>query len=131
MKVASTIQLLVVFLAPLAASTAEITVFPQIKLTGANEIAPFIDVPFGSGIAEVMLDYDSSRVNAKWKVCIVTNVLGFAPGLLHIHKAKISENGNARVDFSSLLSANARIFDGCVKVDKDLFNDIKNNPVRD
>jgi hypothetical protein len=108
---------------------SSIITYSQIKLTQGNEVSPFIGVPFATGIATVKLDFNPSRKNAKWKVCIQTNVVGFTPGLLHIHKGKISENGGAVVDFSDMLGGNPS-FSGCVTVAQSLFNDIKGNPVR-
>ena len=88
-----------------------------------------IGVPNAAGIAQVKLDFNPSRSSGKWKVCIETNVIGFTPGLLHIHKGKISENGGVSVDFTSLLSGDP-VFDGCVAVTQSVVNDMKLNPVR-
>ncbi|KAI2505692.1 CHRD domain [Fragilaria crotonensis] len=102
--------------------------YSQIKLTQGNEVSPFIGVPFATGIATVKLDFKPSRTNAKWKVCIQTNIIGFTPGLLHVHKGKISENGGAVVDFSDMLGSSPT-FSGCVSVAQSLYNDIKDNPL--
>ena len=139
MKAFIAIQLLVALLAAavaadsvrgareLTSSTKKITTFSNIKLTGQNEIAPFEGVDYASGTATVKLDYDSSR-SPKWKVCIASTIHGFIPGLLHIHQAEITANGNVRVDFSSLLKDDAS-FSGCRAVNEALYNDMKNNPV--
>jgi hypothetical protein len=110
-------------------TSGSVITYSQIKLTQGNEVSPFIGVPFATGIATVKLDFKPSRTNAKWKVCIQTNIIGFTPGLLHIHKGKISENGGAVVDFSDMLGSSPT-FSGCVSVAQSLYNDIKGNPVR-
>ena len=142
MKVLATLQILVTLLTITNAAVESvsgpreltkksvITRF-QVKLTPANELTPFIGVPNAAGVAQVKLDFRPSRSGAggKWKVCIETNVIGFTPGLLHIHKGTISENGGVAVDFTTLLSDDP-VFDGCVTVTQAVFNDIKLNPVR-
>ena len=140
MKVLATIQILVTLLTITKAAVEsvrgarELTTKPvitlfQVKLTPANELSPFIGVPNAAGIAKVKLDFNPSRSSGKWKVCIETNVIGFTPGLLHIHKGKISENGGVSIDFTSFLSNNS-VSDGCVAVTQAIFNDMKLNPVR-
>ena len=104
--------------------------FSRIRLTGSNEIAPFEGVDYVSGTADVKLSYNSSR-SPKWRVCLNTTILDFTPGLLHIHKGKITVNGAVRVNFS-LPSANGDdnfSFSRCVPVDELLYNDMRDNPV--
>ena len=110
-------------------TSKKVTAFPRIKLLPGNEISPFIGVPSAFGIAQVTLDYNHSRTSAKWKVCIKTTVLGFSPGLLHIHKGKLSENGGVVADFSSMLKQDA-FFDGCVVISQATYDDIRLYPVR-
>jgi hypothetical protein len=143
MKRSAFIQLLIVLSwAPLAAarirggralspSTRKISTFHEIKLTPQNEVSPSRGVDDASGVAIVQLDYDELRVNAKWKACLQSDVHGFAPGLLGIHKGKIYENRKSSViDFSSMLRDGDPFLDGCVAVSEDLFDDILENPVR-
>jgi hypothetical protein len=112
-------------------STKPVTTLFRVVLTPTNELSPFIGVPNAAGISQVKLDFNPSRSSGKWKVCIETDVIGFTPGLLHIHKGKISEeNGGVSVeDFSSLLSGDP-VFIGCVAVTQSVFNHLKLNPVR-
>jgi hypothetical protein len=111
-------------------TTAKITTLPRAKLAPTNEISPFIGVPSAFGIAQVRLDFNPSRTSAKWKVCVKTTVLGFFPGLLHIHKGKLSENGGVVADFSSMLKQDA-FFDGCVVISQATYDDIRLYPVRE
>ena len=110
-------------------STKQVITIFRVKLTPANELSPFVGVPNAAGLAQVKLDFNPSRTSGKWKVCIETNVIGFIPGLLHIHKGKISEDGGVSVDFSSMLSDNP-VSDVCIAVTQSIFNDMKLNPVR-
>ena len=110
-------------------STRKITTFHEVKLTPKNEVL-VTGVENGSGVAVVQLDYNDLRVGAKWKVCIQSDIHGFTPGQLQLHKGKISASGLPAVDFSSMLSDNDPFFDGCVKVNQIIFNDILENPVR-
>ena len=140
MKVLATIQLLVALMTTATAvesvrgarqltqDATKVTTLPRIKLTPSNEISPFIGVPSSAGIAQVTLDFNPSRSSANWKVCIRTTVLGFFPGLLHIHKGEISENGGVVADFSSMLKKDA-FFDGCVAISQSTYDDIRLKPV--
>ena len=110
-------------------SKSQTTRFEEFKLTPQNEKSPFKGVDNAAGSAIVTLNFNPSR-SKKYQVCIRTKVFGFVPGLLHIHNGKISENGAAVIDYSDLLSSNDNEFYGCMTVTKDLFEDIKANPVR-
>ena len=140
MKVFATIQLIVTLLTTATAQEnvrgarqltngAKITTMNPIMLSPGNEVSPFIGVPGASGIAIVKLDYNPSRTSSKWKACIKTTILGFFPGLLHIHTGKIAENGGVVVDFSPMLKQNSA-FDGCTSITQATYNDIRLHPVR-
>ena len=147
MKVVATIQLIVTLLTTATAHESarddrqlhdmeETTTLNRIKLSPANELSPFIGVRSAAGIAQVTLDYNPTRTSSKWRVCIRATILGFFPGLLHIHKGVISENGGVVVDFSPMLKQDSvfdrcdSVIDPCIPISQATYDDIRLHPVR-
>ena len=107
-------------------NVAKLTVFSQIQLAPTNEVSPFVGVVHASGIAEITLDYDNTRPN-KYRICIKSEVIGFTPGQLQVHRGKITENGASKVKF--YIDTSEPTYEGCRNIVEELYNDMAMNAV--
>ena len=91
------------------------------NLSGANEVAPVVGDPDGTGTADLTLN------QGQGEICLEIEVQNIAtPILQHIHRGAAGVNGPVVVDFTGLLAGGG---DGCVSgVDRDLIKDIRQNP---
>ena len=91
------------------------------NLSGANEVAPVVGDPDGTGTADLTLN------QGQGEICLEIEVQNIAtPILQHIHRGAAGVNGPVLVDFTGLLAGGG---DGCVSgVDRDLIKDIRQNP---
>jgi hypothetical protein len=89
-------------------------------LSGANEVAPVIGDPNGTGTADLRFN------QGQGEICLEVEVQNIStPVLQHIHRGTAVQNGPVVVDFTSLLAGGG---DGCVSADRDLIKEIRQNP---
>jgi hypothetical protein len=104
----------------------------DIKLTPGNEVLPFTGVPYAFGTAHVSIigrNLNGCRTAPTYRACISTDIEGFVPKALHIHKGPINGNGNVVVDFTPLLKNNG-YFSDCVQITtKELYTNLIAEPV--
>ena len=105
----------------------------SIKLSPENEVEPFMGVPYAFGTADfytMTTDVNMCSGPPQHFACITTDIEGFVPKALHIHKGEIFENGNVVVDFTPLLDMNKADIDGCVQImQEDVYKSLINEPV--
>lgn len=105
----------------------------DIKLTGENEVEPFTAIPFAFGTAEVELmavDVNHCDGPVEYYACIETDIEGFVPAAMHIHRANIFENGDVVVDFTPTLMPFQPDNNDCVLVESaELFHALVEQPV--
>jgi hypothetical protein len=114
--------LAVAILAMALASSADAGGRPlSANLSGANEVAPVVGDPDGTGTADLTLNQGQGEICLEIEVQNITT-----PILQHIHRGAAGVNGPVVVDFTGLLAGGG---DGCVSgVDRDLIKDIRQNP---
>lgn len=106
--------------------------YEGVKLTGENEVAPFVGVDFACGTADVTILADDITMcdgHTMYYACIDTDIEGFAPAAMHIHRANIFENGDIVVDFTPLIRPGHPDTFGCVEIESEgLFNALVEQP---
>jgi hypothetical protein len=105
----------------------------SIKLTPENEVAPFTGIPYAFGTADVYTittDVNMCSGPPQYFACITTDIEGFVPKAMHIHKGEIFENGAIVVDFTPLLETGKADTTGCIQIMlEELYTSLTSAPV--
>jgi len=105
----------------------------DIKLTPDNEVAPFTGIPYAFGTADVHIvaaDVNMCYGPTQYYACITTDIEGFTPMAMHIHRGEIFENGDIVVDFTPLLEMGKPDTTGCIEVmEMELYKALISAPV--
>ncbi|MFN0138408.1 MAG: CHRD domain-containing protein [Phycisphaerae bacterium] len=85
-----------------AAATAQAVVVYTVQLSGANEVAPVVPDPDGSGTATLTIDDSVSPPTVSWNL-VVSNIQ-VPIRFWHIHSAPAGANGPVVVDFGTSMT---------------------------